>query len=127
MSGPYSIKPCSETAWTVVGPTETGWAHWSEHTTQQHADSLNAAYAAGQAGGEWQDIETAPKDGVQFLVYCPEIGCTFAVYRRPESPAFLTFVASYDLAHRFSVTPTHWMPLPKHPLLPPQTSTRDGG
>lgn len=63
-----------------------------------------------QLRGEWQPIETAPRDGTCVLLYRPEIifsgyyGGAHAGWRHnaPTSPAMYP-------------KPTHWMPLPCFP------------
>jgi hypothetical protein len=112
MSGPYTMKRHSESAWTVVGPTETGWVHWSDHTTQQHADSLNAAYAAGQAGGgdRIAALEEAAK-----VAESHSLGETIVreMMQANGNEVVLWSVVSKRIAEAIR-------------LLPPQTSTRDG-
>jgi hypothetical protein len=118
MSGPYRVvhsEPWGR-IWNVVGPTPDSFGYLTEGSATDAARRANAAYAAGQAGGgEWQDIETAPKDGSYVLIACDEV-----------------YVARYDAENELwyfpvdgcAVDPTHWKPRPKPPLLPPQTSTR---
>lgn len=54
---------------------------------------------------EWKPIETAPKDGTFILTWHPEGG-------RPE---ISRYVGTYWT--RWSIIPTHWMPLPDAPPL----------
>jgi len=72
---------------------------------------------------EWQPIETAPKDGSEFLAWCCQ--------RHPFGPAR----CFPDIAHwhigrhentsyfqsRSCAIPTHWMPLPP----PPAPTTKE--
>lgn len=56
---------------------------------------------------QWQDIETAPRDGRRFLTYRPvgsgiEIGCFWEGYWQDDTGEVVT-------------PPTHWMPLPTPP------------
>ena len=66
----------------------------------------------------WQPIETAPKDGTQFLA--------FEIFTAFEEPLPRTFIAQWwpgnelnraDWTDSSSMycTPTHWMPLPAAP------------
>lgn len=67
---------------------------------------------------KWQPIETAPKDGTEFLAWCME--------RPPFSPVPTYFpdiakwhkdrvaAASYFYT-RSGAIPTHWMPIPDAP------------
>ena len=56
----------------------------------------------------WQTIETAPKDGTEFLAYWSGSKCFSLVgwyndrWHETETPAEVS-------------TPTHWMPLPEPP------------
>jgi hypothetical protein len=61
---------------------------------------------------EWQQIETAPKDGTKILAY----GCS----RHYPSETFTRiqwFVSEINDwgAHGVAIIPTHWMPLPDPP------------
>ena len=58
--------------------------------------------------GTWQPIETAPKDGTEFIAYCPDKSETKLRVLRFDGDCFL--------AHNSFVSdPTHWMPLPPGP------------
>ena len=60
--------------------------------------------------GEWQPIETAPKDGSRFMFASDDfIGVAFYI----NGKAFAA--DSLGPTHRTS-QPTHWMPLPDLPL-----------
>ena len=60
---------------------------------------------------EWQPIETAPKDGVDILVY--DKGFIFTAYWDGEHMAFMSnnCVDGYNGTDKA----THWMPLPGPP------------
>ena len=65
---------------------------------------------------QWRDISSAPRDGPHFLVWCPEIQCTFDVYRRHGSDEFLTWPdGNRSIQKYYCLTPTNWTPLPKPP------------
>ena len=63
---------------------------------------------------EWQDIATAPKDGTRFLAYQkgdPIQECWWC----EDFPEWTGWQNDYDS----EPAPTHWMPLPAPPSLPP--------
>lgn len=61
----------------------------------------------------WQPIETAPTDSGAFLVFCPDHGNTYCVYRKAHyyGDAFRMFGGDATL----NETPSHWMHLPRNP------------
>lgn len=61
---------------------------------------------------EWMPIETAPKDGTEFLAYWSNMRGAFE-FIQPMNWKDDKFVISWD--HDDCVTPTHWMPLPAPP------------
>ena len=69
--------------------------------------------------GDWQPIETAPKDGRRILVTC-EGRVFIATYASGWTPEWVDEGSGYwdasmdsiDYAHFFA---THWMPLPTPP------------
>lgn len=105
-------------------------------------------YHAGEAireagnGQEWKPIETAPKDGVFIVLYCPNgiadrnysiedapfitIGshdASFMQSRQWLSVETVTYVTDYggqtgvcEDTTRLQIEPTHWMPLPSPPI-----------
>jgi hypothetical protein len=58
----------------------------------------------------WQPIETAPKDGSNFLQYSPRRGVTMNHWHafKTEEGGCLNHIVFNDM-------PTHWMPLPEPP------------
>ena len=86
--------------------------------------------------GEWQDISTAPKDGTEIILHCPQgdgtPGKTFRVTAGSwfiplehgytpdpevddeEAPVWVSWDGGFS---EDTMMPTHWMPLPE----PPQT------
>lgn len=63
---------------------------------------------------DWQPIETAPRDGYEFLAYGDEIGWQVVDYDpNPRNPDWLWAVADGTTYHREAFT--HWMPLPDPP------------
>lgn len=96
------------------------------------ADAL--VYELGEAireveAGPWQPIETAPKDGTQFLAVLSN--GWYALLRSPrpfepksryqywtgtgETPPIVeTHPDSTEWGERYIILATHWMPLPEH-------------
>lgn len=69
---------------------------------------------------DWQPIETAPKDGADFLVYFPcdiEVGWSAVVCQATWINDRIGFSFSTEGDYRLDdgIDPTHWMPLPKPP------------
>jgi len=63
---------------------------------------------------EWQPIETAPKDGADFLFNAPQVvsGCSIGFYDK-HGRLCLTYDGREIGIH--VTPPTHWMPLPTPP------------
>lgn len=66
----------------------------------------------------WQPIESAPKDGTEVLVFCPNdwrilCGRYCSVYEGLRESAWVDTV---EQCH--DIKPTHWMPLPEAPNAP---------
>ena len=78
------------------------------------ARPLRAYVRRGYAVSEWQDIETAPKDGTmvlgarQCLNKTWDMTCVFYFAEDGEG-------AWWDNNADYICTPTHWMPLPEPP------------
>lgn len=71
--------------------------------------------------GEWQPIETAPKDGTHILGWAKRFACPRAIYWQPcgdrnyphpEGGFWLSVIGK-----KHSGLATHWMPLPEPPLM----------
>lgn len=91
---------------------------------------------------EWQDISTAPKDGTEIILFCPQgDGTPGKTYRvtsgswfipptiswtpdpevdEEEAPSWLSWDGGFS---EDTMMPTHWMPLPKPPSEPLGSST----
>jgi hypothetical protein len=79
--------------------------------------------ARGGVMGEWQWIETAPRDGSHILVYRLPVGFRFTNktnpptiahwFDDPDEPGFYTSVNELAPEHPFDAT--HWMPLSAPP------------
>lgn len=66
---------------------------------------------------DWMTIETAPKDGTEFLAYYPAEGGDDAFMDVQHWTVPETRESRYYGLMIAGVDPTHWMPLPE----PPQT------
>lgn len=65
---------------------------------------------------EWKPIETAPKDGTEFIVFRDDAGVFAARYVEPSNDDGEMFLASmYGEDLTGDMMPTHWMPLPPPP------------
>lgn len=64
---------------------------------------------------EWQPIETAPKDGTQFLFNAPDLECGSSIGQIING----VVCSSWDGKPLgvWVTKPTHWMPLPDPPRL----------
>jgi hypothetical protein len=62
---------------------------------------------------DWQPIETAPKDGMQILIYDPLCGIQQVGFDITGSKMGLTDAWIADDGGTY--LPTHWMPLPDPP------------
>ena len=60
----------------------------------------------------WQTIDSAPKDGREFLAYWSNMRGAFE-FIQPMKWHEGKFVISWD--HDDDIDPTHWMPLPEGP------------
>lgn len=64
----------------------------------------------------WQPIETAPKDGMNFLAWFPSRKRHCVAWRQRhtlDGDLWASFLDAYP--DRWSDQPTHWMPLPAPP------------
>jgi Protein of unknown function (DUF551) len=78
---------------------------------------------------EWQDIESAPKDGSYMLMYFPEVGYRSESirvgffdadkYAKKPKPYFRGIGNPLGVKYERDNQPTHWMPLPKPPEAKP--------
>ena len=85
---------------------------------------------------EWQPIDTAPRDGTPFLLYCPGVNDWNRIVGMPEiivglwhtkldtrGPGWFGDLGDVDQGYESTVayfvreylSPTHWMPLPEPP------------
>lgn len=65
---------------------------------------------------EWRDIESAPRDGTNFLTWTPRYGVRVgrAVHRRDHDD-WLSHVDQYGGSSKGGERATHWQPLPSPP------------
>ncbi len=64
---------------------------------------------------QWQPIETAPKDGSEFLVFKPTTGMLVVTYLDSDHPDYDGDTPHVTWDHDSLWDPTHWMPLPPPP------------
>lgn len=77
---------------------------------------MTSQHDAGEAGSEWRDISTAPKDGTQVLL-ADDGGLVIAAYVAfSGTPPEGYHNGWFELETGFrEINPTHWMPLPESP------------
>lgn len=81
------------------------------------------ALAALLRGVVWQPIETAPKDGSQFLAANDEVfDVSWSTTTDRHEPAWAFACAVFPFDDKSDERPTHWMPLPS----PPLSTTKEG-
>lgn len=89
--------------------------------------ALPAHSTGGRAGG-WGDIETAPKDGTDLLVFSGEADTPVMIghWSEAEDRKFAADDGWYEreTGYYFDVAITHWQPLPAPPL---PTAEQGGG
>lgn len=75
--------------------------------------------------GEWLDIETAPKDGGNVLLWCVDLvggngrvatGSWHGIYSG----------SWWDFHMEYTLNPTHWMPLPDPPVIETEDAASHG-
>lgn len=85
-------------------------------------ETINILHSQGHLNQGWRDIESAPKDGTEVLVYCPTMldsGVCWAYYYKykfqenNEIESIEGFYMGKDFG--WCDNPTHWMPLPQPP------------
>ena len=112
-------EPCIDCE--IVSMTE--WLRTMEPRIQRDRatlDRLLAERASLNGSGEWQPIETAPRDGTEFQAWVVHMGHGYWDWqcRYNEHGAFESFGRiDYDM-DGWEVspgTPTHWMPNPSAP------------
>jgi hypothetical protein len=60
----------------------------------------------------WLPIESAPRDRSSFLIYCPESGIIYQVYRFGGEERYRMWNSGGRIVYQ---SPSHWMPLPPAP------------
>jgi hypothetical protein len=74
------------------------------------ADCFHIDHPAGEEMNEWQPIETAPRDGMEILLFA----------RGQHNDDYMSMgqwsEQSKDWFWSFAIRPTHWMPLPDQPI-----------
>lgn len=64
---------------------------------------------------EWQDIETAPKDGIAFLGYQRVADSLWVITPMYFTDGVIKMVEFNEANFENEYQPTHWMPLPTPP------------
>lgn len=79
-----------------------------------------------RCAGQWQPIETAPKDGTWFLAFQTDdiYPCQWHVEEPGEGPGREGWL---DLFNQSLEAPTHWMPLPEAPAIRTQLNPGSRG
>jgi hypothetical protein len=72
------------------------------------------AKAGGKPMSAWQPIETAPKDGTELLLHCEYGSLVLGAWQEWEEVTGPK-EGWLDNGEGFTLTPTHWMPLPAPP------------
>jgi len=66
--------------------------------------------------GEWQPIETAPRDGTRFLVWDSYYGFRIGLaHVRRDHDDWLSYRDSHGGSGKGGIRATHWRPLPPPP------------
>lgn len=64
----------------------------------------------------WQPIETAPRDGTQFLVWDSYYGVRIGrAFVRSDHDDWLSYMGAFKDSSKGGVRATHWQPLPEPP------------
>lgn len=64
--------------------------------------------------GEWQPMETAPKDGTLLLGWDRSNGCYAVSYHPCEGTCY-----EWETSDGYAACPSHWTPLPEPPEVKP--------
>lgn len=97
----------------LQAPTETGV------TNAQAVEYWNTRASPAPSvapSREWQDIETAPKDGTR-IILCWDDSATLPAHVELGKRKGFAWANTYG--HPFQGEPTHWMPLPAPPVSRP--------
>lgn len=65
--------------------------------------------------GQWQDIETAPKDGTKVLLLWPSYAGNKAIIGKYDEREDHHWLPGNGSFFTIKSPPTHWMPLPQAP------------
>lgn len=68
-----------------------------------------------EAKTTWQPIETAPKDGTSFMVYCDDGSMTTCAWKDWAQDFRLVHVGTYADDGELNSNPSYWMQLPDEP------------
>ena len=113
---------CSSGSRVAEFPQDLGFMpHCAECGIRGHIyPTESAAIAAwNRRAGGWRPIETAPKDGTEILLYCPEWDTPYlGAWGHAEDSILDGWMSPDVLPLKWTElveSPTHWMPLPAPP------------
>ena len=76
-----------------------------------------------RAATQWRPIESAPKDGRQFLVWDIHYGVRIGrAHIRADHDDWLSYMDAHKGSSKGGIRATHWLPLP-----PPPAMNQEGG
>lgn len=87
-------------------------------TLEYIEEEATCALALIQKEQGWRDIESAPRDGTDILVFCEDSGEQFVGFNNPAEGSDredVFFTALLKGGKRVGCIPSHWMPLPTPP------------
>lgn len=111
----YGIRWNSPTEPICTPMIDGYWTPW--HVAHAEIEKLKAENERLKAAQEWQPIETAPKDGTQYLAWN---GLSYMVLNQPDESFSIgewELVDGEWVGHHVGHHPTHWQQLrtpPEH-------------
>lgn len=89
----------------------------------QECRRLTAEIKRLRAATQWRPIESAPKDGRQFLVWDIHYGVRIGrAHIRADHDDWLSYMDAHKGSSKGGIRATHWLPLP-----PPPAMNQEGG
>lgn len=79
----------------------------------ERIETFGAEYVRADLVPQWLPIETAPKDGTQFLFNAPQMDCGLSIGEFNAGRLCSAFDGK--VLGDWVTPPTHWMPLPAAP------------
>lgn len=104
------MSDAPERIWTTSGGDAGSWTTTQSRMAVHMPDGWQVEYVRADLVPQWQPIETAPKDGSEFL-------CWSKGWRYPHMAYWESEYMSFEnpFTYDFMDQPTHWMPLPAPP------------